>query len=102
MFVEGLRPEIKFPVLFAHLALKEAQHTVCLWVCRPFIRIRVLFYCFLPHNASSGMLTGSSLALKSLFSLSVFCINSIHRSQTERRYSSWFLILVSLVTVSGL
>lgn len=88
-------PQNKFPLLHVHLVLKEAQHAVLVGLLSRY-RDFSLFYC-LPHNASAGMLAGSSLALKSFSILS--CINSISSISDRTALYHFVFIPVALIPV---
>jgi hypothetical protein len=102
LFVEGLHPEKQVSGSLCPPGTEgsTAQHAVCLWVCRPITRIRLLSYCFLPHNAclfgeADWQLPG---AQKFFFTL---CI--LHQQHfidlRPNGVNLVFLILVTLVTV---
>jgi hypothetical protein len=91
-----LRPQNKFLLLHVHLALKEAQHAVFVGLLSRY-RDFSLFYC-LPHNASAGMLAGSSLALKS-FSILLCIINSISSISDRTALNHFVFIPVAPIPV---
>jgi hypothetical protein len=96
-------PKNKFPVLYAHLALKEAQHStrcVCGFVVLlPGSAFYLIVSCLI-MPASSGKLIGSSLALKSFFFFTLCILHQQHFIDLRPNgVNLVFLILVTLVTV---